>query len=436
MKVLFIGVGLSHYYNQVLNKLTDQPGIELFNLVASGGGHAGEAVFQTKEGVKFNVIELKEAVFNKYGNNRFKGFLGFSQLLEKIKPDIVVVTEVYASMFMLDSTAAETARRLGIKIILKDIPFRLNKYGDEKEKILSGKYDSGHFLFLSRLLFKVSGKLGLPGIPILGRCASAANKFLNKAYGRKVLLGRLEIRKQIFNFVDAHADYVEEAFDIFGSYGVPREKIFIIYNSPDTDILFEIRKKIENEPPILPPSGRRLIHVGRLIDWKRVDMLIESFSKIKSEFPEAELLILGYGPLENYLKDLAKKLKLEGSVKFIGGVYDPAILGKYLISSSVYVLAGMGGISINDAMAFGKPVIVSVCDGTEKKLVREGYNGLYFKDGNMDDLTDKIRYMFRNPDIIKKMGENSTKIIRDEINIRTVVSGYLKAFNYVAGYSK
>ena len=274
-------------------------------------------------------------------------------------------------------------------------------------------------------------KLKICKISILNRCVLGINRFLNMIYGRKVLFKNLETKKRILNFVDAHVDYVEDAFEIFGSYGVPRDKIFIIYNSPDTDLLFAIRKKIEKESPILPQSAHRLIHVGRLIEWKRVDMLLESFSIIKSEFPDAELLIVGYGPQENSLKDLSKKLNLENSVKFIGGIYDLELLGKYLTASSIYVLAGMGGISINDAMAFGKPIVVSVCDGTEKKLVRDGYNGLYFKDGNMDDLTDKIRYMFKNPEIQKKMSENSTNIIKNEINIHSVVDGYKKAFNYV-----
>jgi glycosyltransferase involved in cell wall biosynthesis len=93
----------------------------------------------------------------------------------------------------------------------------------------------------------------------------------------------------------------------------------------------------------------------------------------------------------------------------------------------------MGGLSINDAMFFQLPIICSVCDGTEKKLVREGYNGLYFKEGSEDDLVDKIRYLFSNSVLRRQMGINSRKIIDEEINIHTVVKGYMDAFLHVMG---
>ena len=186
--------------------------------------------------------------------------------------------------------------------------------------------------------------------------------------------------------MDAHVNYIDKAYDIFESYDVPKDKIFITYNSPDTDLYFSVKKKIENEPAILPVNRFRIIHLSRLVEWKRVDMLINAVANLKKEFPAMELLIIGNGPEKDKLMEQAVNLQVSESVKFIGGVYDPELLGKYLMSSSIYTLAGMGGLSINDAMIFGLPVICSVCDGTEKYLVKEGYNGLYFEKGNQKDI--------------------------------------------------
>ena len=63
--------------------------------------------------------------------------------------------------------------------------------------------------------------------------------------------------------------------------------------------------------------------------------------------------------------------------------------------STVYVLAGMGGLSINDAMCFSLFVICLVCDGTEKDLVADGVNGYFFKEGDANDLVDKISLICR-----------------------------------------
>ena len=98
------------------------------------------------------------------------------------------------------------------------------------------------------------------------------------------------------------------------------------------------------------------------------------------------------------------------------------------MSSSVYVLAGMGGLSINEAMSFGKPVICSVCDGTEKELVRNGYNGFIFLEGDKKDLADKIRKLLDDPQAVKRMGQNSFEIIQNKVNINSVLDGYQRAF--------
>ena len=161
-----------------------------------------------------------------------------------------------------------------------------------------------------------------------------------------------------------------------------------------------------------------------------MELLLAVVAKLKETYPDVELIVVGDGPKMLEWKKMAKLLGIQERVQFTGGVYDPAELGKHLMSSSVYVLAGMGGISINEAMCFGLPVICSNCDGTEKYLVREGINGLFFKENDVDDLYNKIDYLFMNSDLRAKMGLKSTDIIRSDVNINTVINGYIKAFKY------
>ena len=98
--------------------------------------------------------------------------------------------------------------------------------------------------------------------------------------------------------------------------------------------------------------------------------------------------------------------------------------------SSIYVLAGMGGLSINDAMTYGMPVLCAVCDSTERDLVMEGKNGYFFKDGDADSLADRIREMFESPERCKEMGKESERMIREICDIAALV-GYLKAFQEI-----
>jgi len=91
----------------------------------------------------------------------------------------------------------------------------------------------------------------------------------------------------------------------------------------------------------------------------------------------------------------------------------------------------MGGLSINDAMAYGLPVICSVCDGTERDLVTNNVNGLFFRENDADDLSEKISLLLREPALRVKMGEASLHVIEDRINLESVSDRYLDAFRKI-----
>jgi glycosyltransferase involved in cell wall biosynthesis len=403
VKVLFIMNGLTHYYNLVLSRLNSEPGVNLTVIAPTrAGANIGAGVYQTREGINFKVIELEEMrLLGLYST--FKGMAG---VLLQEKPDVVVVIENYLHAFLFDTSVVIARKKLRAGLILKSIPFRHLPYQDacqaaDKTTVGFSKLPP----FINRLLL-----------------AMRVIKLVRRAL--------LAINKRAYCLADAHVNYID-AFEIWDSYKIPREKIFITRNSPDTDLLFSVKDSLANTPPILPHNPYRLLHVGRLVEWKRVDMLIRAFARLRNRFPGAELLIIGSGPEEDSLKKLSADLHLGNSVIFTGGVYDPKLLGQYFLASSLYVLAGMGGISINEAMCFGLPILCSVGDGTEKVLVREGINGRYFRDGDEEDLYEKIVWFFEYAKQSWEMGRKSEEIIRNEVNIHTVINGYMDAFHYV-----
>jgi glycosyltransferase involved in cell wall biosynthesis len=402
MKILYISNGLTHYYNLVLSKLNSEPNVEIVVVApANRSSYVGDGVKQTIEGINFKVVELEEYSYLIYGS-----FKRLSKTIAIEKPNIIITLQPYLHSFWLNLFVAREMKRLNVGLILKSIPFRLTPYQERLDYI---NVSNQFFSSLPKLINIFLSKVGLM-------------KQL-----RKIILA---MEKKALNIPDAHVNYVE-AFELLSTYGINRETVFITKNSPDTDILFGIKKVLDKSPALLSPNPYRLIHVGRLVGWKRVDMLIRAFASVKKKYAGAELIIVGAGPEDKVLKQLTMDLNLESSVIFKGGIYDPKVLGQYFMSSSLYVLAGMGGISINDAMCFGLPVLCSVADGTEKYLVREGVNGRYFQEGNEKDLRNKIMWCFKNLSELKKMGRNSTDIIRNEINIHTVIKGYMDAFHFV-----
>ena len=327
------------------------------------------------------------------------------------RPDIVVLGWPYFLQVFFQPSLRRALKRCGARLVIREIPFQTPPYGQIRDYFRQHPmYDEG-----MRLL-------------------STGKAF----YLRQWLTAR--IRKYCYARVAGTLNYSTAAYDILPSYGVKREQIHVTYNSTDTEALWREKAAVLAAPALLPPSERRLLHIGRLVKWKRVDLLIEAFARTLTQYPDAELVIVGNGPELDNLKKQAASLGLplrskeengvdgRGCVRFIGAVYDPKELGAYMNEATVYVLAGMGGLSINDAMTYALPVVCSVCDSTERDLVTDGRNGLFFRDGDADSLTEKILQLLASPQECRRMGQESERIIREQINIDTVSERYLKAF--------
>jgi glycosyltransferase involved in cell wall biosynthesis len=404
MKIIFTFGGLPHYYNYVLNRLNNLPSTEVKVIIpAKKSKSLGKGVHESDSEITFGVIPLEEEKAW-YGKLQFKNFI---KTIEDEKPDVIVTIWPYVLGFVLNPGWWSARKKYGFRLIYKDIPFNIPRYGEALKFYRNG--------LNQEQLSGTSVKWG-------------PDKVIYYSF-------LIEIIKCFLRLMDAHVYYTEDAFDIIPTYGVDPKKIFITYNSPDTDRLFETRARIESGG-FQPDKNKKIIlHIGRLVAWKKVDKLILAYSIILKNHPGSELWIVGDGPESENLKKLAVDSGISRGVKFLGAIYEPEELGKITLSATVYVLAGMGGLSINEAMAFGKPVICTRADGTEKKLVRDGYNGYYFEEDNEKDLAEKIGNLLSDPEKARDFGENSTRIIKNEVNIQVVIDGYRRAFDFVTKQS-
>ena len=400
MRVCFVMAGLPHYFKLVLNKLASDHQIDLTLIKPQSQSAAlGAGVKEDNEGANYSIVELPEYT-TWYGKAFFKDLY---PTLVRLEPDVVVMSAwPYFLHFVLNPFFYLRFRRLNTRLICRDIPFNVAEWGKVASYYYSNKNRTEDFRTSSKTLG--------------GFLVFWVVSFLRRLY---------------LPLADAHLNYIDEARTIIGSYGVPQERIFVAANSPDTDQLLAAYREVLQRPPILPTNPYRLIHVGRLVKWKRVDLLLEAVKDLRTEFEQIELVVIGYGPEEQSLRQLAEEMGVSDRVQFVGGVYDSLTLGQYLHASALYVLGGMGGLSINDAMCFAKPVVCSEADGTERRLVKEGINGMYFENGNADSLKNCLRELLAQPDKITTFGQNSLRIIQEEVNIHTVLAEYVRAFRYV-----
>ncbi len=400
IKILYVLGSAPHYYVSVLNKLQKKYNVLVSSIVPyQKSMTVGAGVKEDRKGTEYKLIyddEILSLVKKPF-------FKNFHKILKNEKPDIIVIGWPYIVGLLADIKSLYYIKKNKIGLVLKEIPFQV----------------------APRNRFISYYKENPPYNENLENTAPKGIKFYFWAFGLMLL------RSIYYKIIDITNIYTLQGIEIEKSYGISEDRIFFTGNSPDTDQIEQAREKLNKQGVSLTPRPYSLLHVGRLVKWKRVDLLLRAVALLKEEFPEIHLKVVGTGPELENLKQLSYELGLQKHVEFLGGVYGYENLGKIFYESAIYVLAGMGGLSINDAMAFGKPVICSVCDGTEKHLVFEGKNGLYFKEGNVQSLADKIRYLFQNPQLIEKFGKESLRIIREKENIHTVLERMYKSFLFL-----
>ncbi len=134
--------------------------------------------------------------------------------------------------------------------------------------------------------------------------------------------------------------------------------------------------------------------VGELSGRKNQCFLIYAINEIKEKIPEAELWLIGDGPLENELRELARSVDLTGSVKFFGKRADAC---DFMRACDLYVsAAAVEGMPFNiiEAMGCGKTVLASAVKG-HADIIEEGKSGFLFKYGDTREFVDKAVAIYK-----------------------------------------
>ena len=122
-----------------------------------------------------------------------------------------------------------------------------------------------------------------------------------------------------------------------------------------------------------------VVFVGRLIDEKRVDLLLQAVALVKRARPRVRCVIVGDGPERDRLQSLAAVLGVAGNVRFAGHV-DDAEATDYLRSAKVFALPsereGFGIVAIEAQAAGCVPVVVRGLHSAAATLIDDGVDGV------------------------------------------------------------
>lgn len=150
--------------------------------------------------------------------------------------------------------------------------------------------------------------------------------------------------------------------------GIEGRKVIVIPNPQDLDHIRQ-RAAIPTDFPQLQPK-LRIVNSGRLVDFKDRPTLLRAFALVRARL-DAQLIVMGDGPLEAKLKSLAAELGVAADVWWAGYQPNPFALMRQCdlyVHSSEY--EGFGNVLV-EAMACGLPVIATNCPGGAADILED-----------------------------------------------------------------
>lgn len=152
-----------------------------------------------------------------------------------------------------------------------------------------------------------------------------------------------------------------------------------------------------------------LVYVGRISYEKRIHELLKVFALISPKYPKMRLSIIGDGPEKQNLEIFAKRLNIREKVIFFGLLKDQAFVDAVAANDVFMTASDMENqpLPLFEAMAIGLPQIVAKSPIAE--YVEQGVTGLITEKYSFMDLSKELTKLIENPELRKKMSENSQK---------------------------
>jgi len=223
--------------------------------------------------------------------------------------------------------------------------------------------------------------------------------------------------------------------------GFPAEKIRVVYNGVDPEKYNRNTVSNEKVREIRQAYGLKdddlmVLFLGRLVWVKGIDKLIASMPHVLQKVPNAKLVIVGLGDMQDYLSRLAQNLKLQDNVKFrFEFIPEEERIAHYAacdvaVFPSVYEPFGIVAI---EAMSMEKPVVVgaSGVSGMREIVIASGEEqcGFHVNPNDPTDIAWGIISSLQDPEKRRQLGQNGRKRVLKEFTWDEIAKRTIKNYN-------
>lgn len=230
------------------------------------------------------------------------------------------------------------------------------------------------------------------------------------------------IRESIITFVEKKAQYCIA----YGSYykqilinkGISSDKIVIAQNTIDVESIVDDNKDLDRN---YEEDVTKVLFVGALIKKKYLETSIEAIEQLYKEGYKIRFDIIGGGEMLEPLKQFVRTKGIEDVINVVGPKYGDEVK-QYFRNHHLFLAAGLGGLAINEAMAYGLPIISTNADWTICDLI-DG-NGFFMESyGNVKLQVKYLKlFMQLSPEEKASMSLRSQTIIMEKASLSNMIA--------------
>ncbi len=276
----------------------------------------------------------------------------------------------------------------------------------------------------------------LRGMPLVlwGHGYSKQPRKLTEAWRR--LLGRIPDGLLLYTRTVANA--------LTQRYHFLPSRVFVAQNAIDQRPIQSAAEFWRNRPERLKQfadghglsANRTVIFISRLEPDNQIDMMIDATAELHRWDNRCRLVLVGTGSQREVLESRAKAKGIAAAVRFVGACYQEMELAPWALNSTVMAYPTNIGLSLLHAFGYGLPVITGdnlTSQNPEIEALRDGWNGLLFREGSVMDLARKCRRVMEESELRGYLGANALETVLTRYTIANMVQGFLDATQLVDG---
>lgn len=162
-----------------------------------------------------------------------------------------------------------------------------------------------------------------------------------------------------------------------------------------------------------------ILWAARFIDWKHPELPLETAKYLMEQGIDFCMDIVGGGELEDSIKKELAEYGLQEKVRLLG-YRTPEEVRSLMEKADIYLVTsdrqeGWGAV-VNEAMNSGCAVVADHMVGAVPFLIRQGVNGLIYRDGCKKALFEQTAELLRDRSLCRRLGENALETVAGEWN--------------------